>query len=97
MAHYCLLFLLFVFIFSDGIIFINQTSIPGSNIFEIFPFLFKSYKPKTIPGLLDFVTKIVEMGLENLIVVSKHSALKNSTSKEVSLNTSRSEKWWFLN
>jgi hypothetical protein len=85
-------------LFSDGIVFINQTAVPGSNIFEIFPFVFKSHKPKSIPGLLDFVTKIVEMGLENLIVLPKHSSLKTSTSKQLTQSaTSISDKWWFLN
>jgi len=85
-------------LFSDGIVFINQTAIPGSNIFEIFPFVFKSHKPKSIPGLIDFVTKIVEMGLENLIVVSKHSSLRPATSKQLTQSaTSSPDKWWFLN
>jgi hypothetical protein len=79
----------------DGVIFINQTSIPGSNIFEVFPFLFKSHKPKTVPGLLDFVSKINEMGLNDLIV-SKTSILPKVSGTKRN-ETNETEKWWFLN
>jgi hypothetical protein len=82
---------------SDGVIFINQVSVPGSNIFEIFPFVFKSFKPKSVPGLLEFVTKIEEMGLQNLIVLK--SSLRNNEVKkdEITSEKKSADKWWFLN
>jgi hypothetical protein len=57
--------------------------------------VFKSHKPKSVPGLLDFVSKIVEMGLQNLIVYSNSSIKKSVSDKEVSQHNSN--KWWFLN
>jgi hypothetical protein len=80
--------------FSDGIIFVNQTAIPGSNIFEIFPFLYKSSKPKTVPGLVDIVSKIIDMGLQDYIVLSKKSVEAQKLSKSMHLNNTN--KWWFL-
>jgi hypothetical protein len=54
---------------SNGTVFINQTAIPTSNIFEIFPTLYKVKKPlKIVPGLLECISQLNEMGLSNLIV-----------------------------
>jgi hypothetical protein len=58
--------------------------------------VFKSHKPKTIPGLLDFVAKVVEMGLQDFIVLSEKTLQQNHTSN-VKKDTNNSEKWWFLN
>jgi hypothetical protein len=52
---------------STGLIFVNQSSIPNSNIFTFFPFLFKKRRPN-LPGFLDFVNQIERMGLSHLIV-----------------------------
>jgi hypothetical protein len=81
----------------DGIIFINQTAVPSSNIYEIFPFLYKSHKPKSVPGLIDFVSKLIEMGLQDYILLkSQIIDKKNDTARNVSQNNDP-EKWWFLN
>jgi hypothetical protein len=56
--------------------------------------VFKTHKPKSVPGLLDFVTKIVDMGLENLIVYSKSTI---HPINEQQLSKQNSDKWWFLN
>jgi hypothetical protein len=79
----------------DGIIFINQISIPGSNIFEIFPFLFKSHKPRSVPGLSDTVTKLIEMGLQDYFVLSALD-LKRKEFPDTS-KIDNNDKWWFLN
>ena len=34
---------------SDGVIFVNQTSLPQSDIYILFPYLFKMKHPKTLP------------------------------------------------
>ena len=79
---------------SDGVIFKDQTSIPQSNIFELFPYLFKHKHPKSLTGFEDFVEKIDQMGLSHLIVksISKPVNLKAKTETE----TSSSKNFWFL-
>ncbi len=76
---------------SDGVIFVDQTSIPESNIFVLFPYLFKMKHPKNLAGFDDFIKKIHEMGLDHLIV-KKFTALQRvkNTSNKPSVN------WWFL-
>jgi hypothetical protein len=81
---------------SDGVIFINQISIPRSNIFEIFPFVFKSHKPKSVPGLLEFVSQIEQMGLQNLIY-SKSAISKDDEKGKSEKSEKSNDKWWFLN
>ena len=77
---------------SDGIIFIDQTSIPNSNIYVLFPYLFKHKHPKPLPGFDDFINKIKAMGLEHLIL---QKSLK--TTEKVSFSNQKSEpNWWYL-
>ena len=77
---------------SDGIIFVDQTSIPQSDIFILFPYLFKHKHPKTLLGFQDFVDKIDEMGLSHLIV----KQTKSKKSKQPNLEDSLPPNWWFL-
>ena len=66
---------------SSGIIFIDQTSVPNSNIFLIFPHLFKARgksTSKNIIGFDEFVYKIHEMGLDDLIL---HPNIKKQESE----------------
>jgi hypothetical protein len=78
---------------SDGVIFIDQTSIPESNIFQLFPYLFKMKHPKDMAGFDDFQQKIHDMGLDHLIV--KRLKTFTSTSKKNS-NQNTVKNWWFL-
>lgn len=83
---------------SDGIIFIDQTAIPQSDIFVLFPYLFKFKHPKNLQGYSDFAQKIKEMGLEHLILrrtFSKESK-QNITMQQTPKNETSSENWWFL-
>ena len=87
---------------SDGVIFVNQISVPGSNIIELFPFLYKSLKPKSVPRLLDFLAKIKDMGLQDFIVWSPKDFAKLEVSKNQNIEQKVNEKsesnnWWFLN
>jgi hypothetical protein len=76
---------------SDGIIFVDQTSIPNSNIYQFFPYLFKQRHPKNLSGFDDFIDKIKEMGLDHLIL---HKPPK---VKEVAFSDSKTEpNWWYL-
>jgi hypothetical protein len=79
---------------SDGVIFIDQISLPNSDIFVLFPYLFKSKHPKDLNGFEDFLKKINEMGLTHLIV-SKHSQRSNNLNSSLP-STSKSQNWWFL-
>lgn len=88
---------------SSGTIFINQTSLPLSNIFELFPLLFKKNAPH-ITGFVDFVEKINDMGLSDLINVKIKS--QNFEPNEITvgggnLTTYKSEQfidtpWWYI-
>ena len=53
---------------SSGTIFIDQVAIPGSNLFTLFPFLFKLRRSEKLIGLSDLIQKIDDMGLSSYIV-----------------------------
>ena len=77
-----------------GTVFINQESIPNSNIFELMPCLFKKQSSK-LPGFQDFVNKIVEMGLDHLITYRpKEVRLISKPSLPTTQNTNSN--WWYL-
>ena len=76
---------------SDGVIFVDQVAIPESNIFTLFPYLFKMKHPKTLLGFEDFVDKIDKMGLIHLTVKKTPKArpkLGNPSSSEPN--------WWYI-
>lgn len=62
---------------SAGTIFIDQVSLPNSNIFEIFPILFrKNSSRKQVPCLYDFIERLEQLGLAHLISIGKKKNLK---------------------
>ncbi len=62
---------------SSGTVFIDNVSIPNSNVFLIYPHLFQKCLPKReIPGLKEFIKKLDDMGLKKFTCVSIHC--KNS-------------------
>ena len=80
---------------SDGVIFADQTSIPDSDIFVLFPYLFKHKHPKNLTGFQDFLNKIDEMGLIHLTV--KQTKPKMFQPKvEPKVEVSSTPNWWFL-
>ena len=83
---------------SDSVIFIDKVSIPQSNIFALFPYLFKHKHPKTLNGFQDFVQKIREMQLQHLIVTKTGQSISPQVSTQVSnADLSRnSQNWWYL-
>jgi hypothetical protein len=82
---------------SSGIIFIDQISIPNSNIFVLFPYLFKAKRPKNLVGFEDFYNKIHKMGLSDLIYKKPQTYSANKeTKKNISQSTQESDNWWFL-
>ena len=80
---------------SDGVIYINKTSIPNSDIFYLFPYLFKSRHPQNLEGFEDFKNQINEMGLTHLTNASMH---KSSISKIPIIDPSieKNPNWWYL-
>jgi hypothetical protein len=66
---------------SSGVVFIDNISIPNSNVFMIYPHLFQKCLPKSqIPGLTEVIKKLEDMGLKKLILVS--DVCKNKESDE---------------
>ena len=80
---------------TDGIIYINKTSIPNSDIFHLFPYLFKARRPKALDGFEDFLSQIDEMGLTHLI---KNPSSKSTITKtqKVEMSTASAPNWWYL-
>lgn len=82
---------------SSGTIFIDGISIPDSNIFQLFPYLFRAKRPKDLIGFDDFTNKIIEMGLNDFI----YKKPKTYQAKVNPTTTSKSDQtkdvdWWFL-
>ena len=86
---------------TDGSLLIDEISIPKSNIFVLFPLLFKFTKSRdVVPGLNELILKIDEMGLAHLI---KRKPLKSSTReapaeklKASATATASNTKWWYI-
>ena len=78
---------------TDGIIYINKTSIPNSDVYHLFPYLFKSRHPKTLDGFEDLLNQVHEMGLSHLI---KNPAAKSTITKTQSVVMSSGPNWWYL-
>ena len=84
---------------SDGVIYIDQLAIPGSNMFAVFPLLYKKQKVKNLKGYEELVTKIHSMGLSNLILSPTNSKVnKNINSKQIPSKTEKKSDipWWYL-
>ena len=84
---------------TDGTLLIDQISIPQSNIFVIFPLLFKSVRTAIkLPGYQDLVLKIHEIGLGHLIKskIVPQKKLRASAKIETGSSSQANQKWWFL-
>lgn len=79
---------------SDGIIYVDQVAIPGSNMFTFFPILFKKSKPK-LQGFEDFIQKIRQMQL-NFIFESESKSESKVSKTSASNEPNSDERWWFL-
>lgn len=87
---------------SSGTIFIDQVSIPNTNIFVLFPLLFKKSKPKNINGLNALIQKINDMGLGDYIY-SKRSKKSDNIAQSLSgkgLDMNKDPEtnvpWWYI-
>lgn len=88
---------------SSGVLFINQTSIPQSNIYLLFPLLFKK-KANSLPGFKELLEKIYDMGLDDLIVTTapkKHYEPNEITTfgqgnHLSAVEPEKSAPWWYI-
>jgi len=83
---------------SAGTIYADQTSIPNSNIFTLFPYLFRCKVPKDVvsKGFPDFLKKVVEMKLEHLLNCNVTSFIGRDPIVIQKPENSKSSKWWLL-
>ena len=80
-------------------IFIDSVSIPNSDIFLYFPYLFKAKRRKNLPGYEDFVQKIIEMGLSDFIFKRKPNFYVSKEQEEENKKKNfgvGKPNWWFL-
>lgn len=78
---------------TSGTIFINGESIPSSNIYKVFPALYKSHLKKQLPGFHELVKKLQEMNVDHFVTNLK---AKNVTIKVQSKSVSKGGNWYFL-
>ncbi|MDP2788491.1 MAG: hypothetical protein Q8O46_00355, partial [bacterium] len=86
---------------SNGVIFMDQNSLPDSNIYDIFPKLFKKMShPERIFYLFDVVTKISTLGYAHLINKSLTAGLRRQfpiqNQDGILKNMSSSKHWFYL-
>lgn len=85
---------------ANGLLILDGTSIPNSNIFKIFPELFIKKLKKPLPGKNELVTKIASKGWGNLIVKGIARGLKRPRNYKLHSETESSLKefknWWYM-
>jgi len=78
---------------SQGVLFIDSESVPNSNIFLLFPALFKR-KSQKLSGLHEFINKLHQMNLNHLIAPSRTN-IRIGAGK-INTNIPSKAKWYFL-
>ena len=87
---------------SKGDIFLNSQSLPGANIYVLFPALFKRRTPKALVGYPEFTQKLSEMKLTHFISAQSMKAdnLKSSHTAhaihQASGSGSKQSPWWYI-
>jgi len=85
---------------TSGTIFIDTESIPNSNIYKVFRYLFKSKIPKKLTGFDDLLNKITEMELQRFIVYpiqqSQAKKIESAIKKTIQSIPSTSKNYWYL-
>lgn len=81
---------------TDGIIYIDQDSLPSSDIYILFPYLFRAKRPKNLLGFQEFVEKISCMGLGHLIYQKPKTYICPAQVKKAKLSDTSGANWWFL-
>jgi hypothetical protein len=87
---------------SSGTIFVDQVAVPGSNLFTVFPLLFKVRRSEKLIGLNELIQKINDMGLSSYIVnennLKRKSIHKHQESKKIIKGQGESDDfpWYYL-
>lgn len=86
---------------ASGTIFLDQESLPSSNIFKTFPFLFERKPTSNIyPNLLEIVTKIASLGLGHFINKRLTLGLLRKKAIEdqdkIHEQIKNAKHWWYL-
>lgn len=86
---------------SDGTVFINKLGLPNSNMFELFPKLFKNINNvRAIPNLSELVTAIANLGFGHLINrkltkgLNRRYKILNQDSLLEDVHSIK--RWWFI-
>lgn len=85
---------------SDGVVYINGSSLAGSNMFLLMPELFKLSPNKKLPGFLELASEIASLGLGHLISKKMLKGLQRSqpipNQKHIYEDLKKTDNWWFL-
>ena len=83
---------------TDGIVFIDGVSLPGTNFFHLLPALFKHSKTRTkIIGFNEVLQKLVDMGLAHLIIRVPEGPKVKVKRENLATPSSSKTNWWYLN
>lgn len=80
---------------SKGIIYIDGASIQDSDIYKVFPLLYKKKQTGQLPGFQELIQKLKEMNLEHLVKNKKQELIKIKNHRIDTQTTSKN--WYFLN
>jgi hypothetical protein len=81
---------------SEGIVFVNQIGIPGSNMYKLFPLLFSKGKTEDIIGVDDFYKKIKEMGLFHFADQNPSKSSDTQKGKGIKKDILATDAWWYI-
>lgn len=79
---------------TDGVVTLHGTNIPGSNIYEIFPALYKKQDPTDLAGFFSVVTFLLSSGLGHLIESGKVKGLIRKRKLNIP-SFDHKEKYWY--
>lgn len=80
---------------TDGVLTLHGTNIPGSNIYELFPALYKNQDPSNLTGFYSLLTYILSSGLGALIVNGKVKGLSRKRKLFNVPKIDHEEKYWY--
>lgn len=82
---------------SSGVVFIDQTAIPQSNFYIIFPLLFKKGNPQNVIGFADVKKKLCDMGLNSYLLSKKKCDAKLPTKiLDQNNDSEQNTPWWYI-
>lgn len=81
---------------SNGTIFIDDMGIEGSNIYKLFPLLFRRTVTKKFTGFEELISKLKAMGLEHLVQSGKDLQSSKNLDKALSSKMKIDDQWWYL-